>query len=69
MNLEEYYNYLIDTIGVSEELVNCVTDLMGYNEEILDDILYWKTSYRNIKQYLECEDYQTYLEYYNEDED
>lgn len=69
MNLEEYYNYLIDTIGVSEELVNCVTDLMGYNEEILDDILYWKTSYRNIKQYLESEDYQTYLEYYNEDED
>ena len=69
MNLEEYYDYLIENLGVNEETIKCITGINGYNEETLDDILYYFTGYRDIEQYLEYEDRETYREYYNEEED
>lgn len=64
MNLEQYYNYLIEYEIVSEETLNVVTSINGYNEKALDDVLYVKTGYRDIEQYLEYEDRETYEEYY-----
>lgn len=69
MNLEEYSNYLIENLGVSEETINCITGINGYNEETLDGVLYYYTGYRDLEQYLECEDRETYREYYNEEEE
>ena len=69
MSLEEYSNYLIDNLGVNEETINCITSINGYNEDTLDDILYYFTGYRDLEQYLEYEDRETYREYYNEEED
>ena len=68
MNLEEYYNYLIDYELVSEEALDIITNVNGYNEKTLDDVLYCVSGYRDIEQYLEYEDRDTYLEYYNSDE-
>ena len=67
MSLEEYSNYLIEYLGVNEEVVNCITGINGYNENTLDDILYYFTGYRDIEQYLEYEDREAYREYYNEE--
>ena len=69
MNLEEYSNYLIENLGVNEEVVNCITGINGYNEETLDNILYYYTGYRDLEQYTESEDIETYEEYYEEEED
>ena len=64
MSLEDYINYLIDNVGVNEEVINCITSIDGYNEKTLDNVLYYYTGYRDLKQYLECEDIETYKEYY-----
>ena len=69
MNLEQYYNYLIDYELVSGETLDIITSINGYNEETLDDVLYCVSGYRDIEQYLEYEDTDTYNEYYNEDDE
>ena len=69
MSLEEYYDYLIEYLGVNEETIKCITGINGYNEETLNSILYYFTGYRDIEQYLEYEDRETYREYYQEEED
>lgn len=37
-------------IGISEETLQVVTDINGYNAETLLDILYSVTGYRNFEQ-------------------
>ena len=69
MSLEQYYDYLIEYLGVNEETIKCITSINGYNEETLDSVLYYFTGYRDLEQYLEYEDRETYREYYNEEED
>ena len=69
MNLEEYSNYLIKNVGVNEEVINCITSINGYNENTLDDVLYYYTNYRTIEQYTRYEDLETYREYYGFDEE
>lgn len=69
MSLEEYSNYLIENLGVNEEVVNCITSINGYNENTLDDVLYYFTGYRTIEQYTRYEDLETYREYYGIDEE
>ena len=64
MSLEDYSNYLINNVGVNEEVINCITGINGYNEDTLDNILYYYTGYRDLKQYLEYEDMETYKKYY-----
>ena len=64
MSLEDYSNYLINNLGINEETIECVIGINGYNEETLDSVLYYFTDYRDIEQYLEYEDRETYKEYY-----
>ena len=68
MELEEYYNYLVNTNIVSAETVNIITDINGYNKNTLDDILYCVTGYRDIEQYIYYEDNDTFKEYYSQDD-
>ena len=68
MSLEEYENYLIENLGVDEEVISVVCAINGYNEQSLDDILYVKFGYRDIEQFLEYEDKETYNQYYGEEE-
>ena len=69
MTVNEYENYLIENLGIKEEVINCITSINGYNEETLDDVLYYYTGYRDLKQFLEYEDEETYKQYYVEDEE
>lgn len=68
MSLEDYSNYLIEYLKVNEEVINCITSINGYNEDTLDNILYYYTGYKDLKQYLEYEDIETYKEYYQEED-
>ena len=41
MSLEDYYDYLINNLGVNEEVINCITSIDGYNKKTFDNILYY----------------------------
>lgn len=48
--LDILWDRLKEEIGVSEETLQVVTSINGYNEETLLDILYAVTGYRNFEQ-------------------
>ena len=47
--VEKMWNMLID-MGVSEETLQIVTDINGYNQQTMEDILYAKFGYRSFDQ-------------------
>lgn len=69
MNLDEYYDYLVDYEIVTRLGLDLIVGINGYNTTTLDDVLYYYTGYRSIEQYLEYEDPEMYIEYYSEDEE
>ena len=69
MNLKEYYDYLIEHEIVTEDEIDLVTKINGYNEETLDNILYVRTGYQDLEQYTEYEDEDTYEEYFGDEEE
>lgn len=62
--------YLIDNLICSEEEIEIAEYFNGENEETYNDLIFLKCGYRDIEQFLECEDIETYNEYFGgEDED
>ena len=49
------YDYLIDNEIATEKEINLVTCINGYNVEALNNIIYARTGYHDLKQHLECE--------------
>ena len=47
--VEEMWDMLID-MGVSEETLQIVTAINGYNQQTMEDILYAKFGYRSFDQ-------------------
>lgn len=68
MELNQYYDYLIEYELVSSDTLDIITSINGYNEKTLDDVLYCVSGYRDIEQYLEYEDKENYNLYYGDDE-
>lgn len=68
MKLDLYYDYLIDSNVVSDDTLNIITYINGYNEQVLDDVLFCVTGYRDIKSYLYYNDKETFKEYYSQDD-
>lgn len=50
VDLNKYYNYLVETGTATEEEISLVTSINGWNEKSFDDILYVRTGYRDIDQ-------------------
>ena len=50
MNKEQMWDYLKEVVGVSEETLQVVTNINGYSEETMCDILYVVTGYRSFDQ-------------------
>jgi len=65
--LELTYNYILDMEIVSQETMDVVTNINGYNIETLNDILYVTTGYHDLEQYSEYEDIDFYKENFLED--
>lgn len=49
LTINEMWNSLLD-IGVSEQTLQVVTDINGYNEQAMKDILYSVTGYNDFDQ-------------------
>lgn len=55
MNINEIWT-LIEAYGIAtEDELQLVTAINGYNEEALNDIIYCRTGYRNIEAFEESE--------------
>lgn len=55
MTLNEQMEFLMDNCIATEEEIILVMDITGRNEETINNILFARTGYRSIEQYLECE--------------
>lgn len=44
------YDYLINELGVSEDVVKYATSIHGWNEEELKNVLYYATGYHDFDQ-------------------
>lgn len=68
METHEIYDYLLDTNIAEEQTLEVVTSINGYNKQTLNDVIYTLTGYRDIKQFLEYEDTETYNLFYGNNE-
>jgi hypothetical protein len=50
VELDEYWQYLINSGIATEEELQLVTYIIGYSVETLDKVLYARTGYRSIEQ-------------------
>lgn len=50
VNLDKYFDYLVDTQTATREEIELVTSINGWNEKSFDDILYVRTGYRDLEQ-------------------
>lgn len=50
-SIGEYWDYLVGNEIATEDELDLVTSINGYNEETLDDVLYVRTGYRSLDQY------------------
>lgn len=55
MDTNEMWDYLVETVGVSEETLQVVTDVSGYSTDTLEAVLYSVTGYQDFDQ-MEDED-------------
>lgn len=49
MELSEMWNKLME-LGVSEQTLSIITDINGYNEQTMRDVLYAQTGYIDFDQ-------------------
>lgn len=54
-NIDQLYNEIIDNGIATESELNLVTDINGYNEETLNNVIYARTGYHDIEQFLRYE--------------
>lgn len=54
MNRNEIYDYLIENQIATQGELDLITNINGFNEETLNDVIYSKTGYRSIEQLLEA---------------
>ena len=52
MTNDEFFDFLVEYEIATEDEIRLVTDINGYNEETLNDILYARTGNRNVEQFL-----------------
>lgn len=53
MTNDEFFDFLVEYEIATEDEIRLVTDINGYNEETLNDILYARTGNRSVEQFLE----------------
>lgn len=51
----ELWNLIIDINIATEDELNLISYINGWNIETLNDVLYVRTGYRDLKQFKECE--------------
>lgn len=55
MEIKEIWDYIIDFEIATEKELQLITSINGYNIESLNDVIYCRTGYHDMEQFLECE--------------
>ena len=50
MTISEYWDFLIDRAIATEEELQLITSINGYNKDALNDVLYVRTGYECVEQ-------------------
>lgn len=53
MDINELYENIVDYGIATEEELQLVIDLIGYSETTLNDVIFARTGFRSMEQYLE----------------
>lgn len=53
--LNEIFDFIVEWNIATEEEIKLVTNINGWNEDSLNDIIYVRSGYRDMKQYKESE--------------
>lgn len=53
--VEKLWDAILECGIATEEELTLVTNMLGYNEDTLNQVIYTRTGYRDIEQYLESE--------------
>ena len=53
--IEKIWDYLVSNGIATEEELQLITCINGYNEKSLNDVLYVRAAYHSIEQFEECE--------------
>ena len=54
--INEVWNYIIETEIATEKELQLITNINGYNLESLNSVIYTRTGYHNLEQLKNCED-------------
>ena len=67
---DQMWDVLVNDCEISDETLQALTCINGDNEQTYNDLLYWKTGYRDFEQAYEAEPDSFYnLEMYLEDDE
>ena len=55
MDLSKLWDNVIEYSIATEEELQLITSINGYNETTLNDVIYARTGYHTIEQYIRCE--------------
>jgi len=55
LTTNQIYDFILDNEIATEKEINLVTNINGYNEESLNNIIYARTAYHDVEQCVECE--------------
>lgn len=53
--LNKIFDFIVEWNIATEEEIQLVTNINGWNEDSLNDIIYVRSGYRNMEQYKESE--------------
>ena len=62
LNTEELWDAIIEEGIATEEELHLVTDINGYNNDTLNDVIYARTGYRDMEQYEDLDEEDEDLE-------
>jgi len=54
-NLDEIWDWIIEMGFATKEELILITKINGYNAESLNSVIYCRTAYHDMEQYIECE--------------
>lgn len=55
-NVDQAYEFMLTNEIASEETLDIITSINGYNIETLNDVLYCQSGYHDFEQLYECEE-------------
>tara|TARA_Y100000593_G_C4138586_1_gene251010 strand:+ start:125 stop:346 length:222 start_codon:yes stop_codon:yes gene_type:complete len=55
LTTNQIYDFILDNEIATEEEINIITNINGYNKKSLNNIIYARTAYNDVQQCVECE--------------